>query len=120
MSQRRAGIISISINGVRYDVKGAATYNLGRAKRTAIVGQDSVHGFKEEPQVAYLETKFTDRGDLDLNALVTLEGASVMCELANGKVIAFRDAWYAAEGEGSTEEAEIDARFESKDAEEIS
>jgi hypothetical protein len=34
-------------------------------------------------------------------------------------VIALRDAWYAADGEGNTEEGNIKVRFEGKSGEEI-
>ncbi len=119
MSQRKAGIIQVSLNGVLQDAKGAFTYNLGKPIRKAIVGSDGVHGYTEEPQVAFVEGAFTDRGSLDLEALVTMEGALVTVNLANQKVIVLRDAWYAGEGSATTEEGEIVIRFEGKSAQEI-
>jgi hypothetical protein len=118
-TQRRGGIIQLQVNGELQDAKGAFTYNLGRPKREAIVGADSTHGYKETPQVAFIEGEVTDRGTLDLAALVTISGATVTLELANGKVIVLRDAWYAGEGTGNTEEGNVAVRFEGKDAEEI-
>lgn len=118
--QRRGGIIQVQVNGEIQDCKGSWTYNLGRPKRDAVVGSDTVHGFMEKPQVAFIEGEITDRGTLDLDDLVTTEGASVTLRLANGKVIALRDAWYASEGTGNTEEGNIGVRFEGKSAEEIS
>lgn len=119
MSQRRAGIISVAVNGVRYDAKGNYTYNLGRPLREEIVGSDGVHGFKETPQAAFIEGEITDRSDMDLDALVSLTGATVTLELGNGKVIALRDAFFAGEGTGNTEEANIAVRFVGASAEEI-
>lgn len=112
MSQRRGGIITVQVNGEKYDAKGEFTYNLGRPQRSAIVGADTVHGFSETPQVGFIEGEITDRSDLDLEALVTIEDATVTLALANGKVIALREAWYAGDGNVATQEGNITARFE--------
>lgn len=117
--QRRAGTIQVQINGEVQDAKGGFTYNLGRPKREAIIGSDVVHGYKEIPQVAFIEGVITDRGNLDLSALVTITGATVTIALANGKTVMLNQAWFAGEGTGSTEEGEIQVRFEGADAEEV-
>lgn len=117
---RRGGMIQVQVNGVLYDAKGDFTYNLGRPKNEAIIGTDGVHGFKATPQVAFIEGEVTDRGDLDVDALVRLEGATVTLLLANGKVIALSNAWYAGEGTGNTGEGNLAVRFEAAQAEEIS
>ena len=119
MSQRRGGIIQVQINGEVHDAKGNWTYNLGRPMREAIIGADGVHGFKETPQVAFIEGEITDRGALDLSKLVVIEDATVTLTLANGKVVVLREAWWAGEGTGNSEEANIAARFEGKGAEEV-
>jgi hypothetical protein len=118
--QRRGGIIFLKVNGTIQDAKGNFTYNLGAPKRDAIIGADAVHGFKEVPQVAFVEGEITDRRGLDLEALVKTEDATITLELANGKVIVLREAWYASEGTGNTEEGNIAVRFEGKSGEEIS
>lgn len=120
MSQRRGGLIQFNVNGVLQDAKGSFTYNLGRPMREAIVGADAVHGYVERPQVAFIEGEITDRGTLDLAALVGTTLATVTLELANGKVVALRDAWFAGEGTGNTEEGNVAVRFEGASAEEIS
>lgn len=109
---RRAGIITVRLNGIAYSAKGAFSYNLGRPKRESIVGADTVHGFKEMPQVAFIEGEFTDHRDMDLNLLVTGEGLTVTLELANGKVIVLTEAWFASEGTVGTEEGNVSVRFE--------
>lgn len=112
MTQRRAGLIQVQINGVIYDAKGHYSYNLGLPKRTAIVGADRVHGFREEPQVAMIEGEITDRGNLDVAALVSTQDATVTLTLASGKMVTLHDAWFAGDGNVSTEEAQITVRFE--------
>lgn len=117
--QRRAGIIAVQINGEIYDAKGNFTYNLGRPKREALIGADRVHGFKETPQVPFIEGEVTDRRTLDLARLVSMENATVVLSLANGKVISLKDAWFAGDGTANTEEGNIAVRFEGASAEEV-
>lgn len=118
--QRRAGLIQLQANGEIHDAKGNFSYNLGEPKREAIVGADGIHGYKEGPQVSFIEGAITDRGNLDLRALVKGRDLTVTLSLPNGKVIVLRDAWYAGDGTASTEEAEIPVRWEGKGGEEIS
>lgn len=119
MSQRRAGIIYLKLNGSIQDAKGNFTYNLGQPKREAIVGADAVHGYKEVPQVSFIEGEITDRGTLDLQALVTLDDVTATLELSNGKVFVLRNGWYAGDGNVQTEESNIQLRLEGKTGEEI-
>lgn len=119
MSQRKGGIIQVQVNGEIFDAKGNWTYNLGRPVRETIVGADTVHGYKESPQPAFIEGEITDRGTLDLESLVTLTDATITLTLANGKVIVLRDAWFAGEGTGNTEEGNVAARFEGISADEV-
>lgn len=116
---RRAGTIYFKVNGVRQEAKGDYSYHLGVPKRTAIVGADGIHGYTEEVQPPYIEGEITDRQSLDVKAFQTIDGAQVTLELANGKVIALRDAWYAGDGKVSTKEANIAVRFEGLSADEV-
>jgi len=116
---RRAGITFFKIDGTVYDLKGNLTYNLGANKREAIVGLDSVHGYMEKPQVPFMELEITDRADLDVEKLLNITDSTIMAELANGKVIQLRNAWYAGDGNVGSEEGNIQARFEGKTADEI-
>ena len=86
-NNRRAGIIYVKVDGRQYDAKGAYTYNLGKPKRDAIIGADGVHGYKETPQVAFIEGAVTDSDELDLATLVTADNVTVTLELNNGKVV---------------------------------
>lgn len=119
MPNRRSGILEVAVNGEIHDAKGNFTYNLGFPKREAIVGADRTHGYKEMPQVSYVEGEITDRLDLSLSDLMNIDDATVTLRLANGKTVEFRQAWYAADGNVGTEEANVQVRFESLDAEEI-
>lgn len=120
MAQRRAGLLQLKVNGEIHDAKGSFSYNLGRPLREAIVGSDGVHGFKETPQVKFIEGAITDRGNLDVAALTSGEDLTLTLDLGNGKLIVLGEAWWAGEGTINTEEAEIPVRWEGFEAEEIS
>jgi hypothetical protein len=117
---RRAGKIFVKIDGAQHDAKGSFTYNLGIPKREGMIGSDAIHGYKETPQIAFIEGEITDRADLDVKKFLELDGVSVTLELANGKTVLLRDAWYAGDGNIQTEEANIQVRFEGRSAEEVS
>lgn len=120
MSQKRVGgIIYFRIAGVLHRAKGNFSYNLGRPKREAVVGSDGVHGFKETPQVGFIEGAITDSQELDKEALVEAKDVDSDLELANGKVIHAHQGWFAADGTGTTEEGEFEVRIESDLVEEI-
>lgn len=116
---RVGGLIALKIDGDINKAKGNFTYNLGKPKRDAVLGADVVHGYKEAVQVPFIEGEITDSRDMSLEALLLAEDKTITLELANGKVIVLREAWYAGEGTGNTEEGNIAVRFEGKSAEEI-
>jgi hypothetical protein len=120
MSNRRAGICFVKVAGGIVEARGNWSYNLGEPKREAMLKADGkVSGYKEIGQVPFIEGEITDRSDLDVKGLANTVDSTVTLELANGKVIALRGAFWAAEGTIGTEEANIQARFEGLSAEEI-
>lgn len=116
---RVGGIIEIKANGQMYNAKGSWTYNLGIPKREAVIGSDAVHGYKELPQESFIEGTITDRGDLSLPILLKIKDATVTLNLANGKVIVLRKAFFSADGNVTTEEGEIAAKFSGMSADEV-
>jgi hypothetical protein len=121
MSQnKRGGICYLKLDGEVKDAKGEFTYNLGRPKRTAIVGTNGeTQGYKEEGQTPFIEGVITDADDLDVAKLLTLKDSTVTLELNNGKTIVLKEAFYAGDGNVKTAEGEIEVRFEGKEADEI-
>ena len=113
-NNRRAGIVYVKIDGALQEAKGSFSYGLGIPKRDPIIGADGVHGFKETPTVAFIEGAITDSPDLALADFQQQDGVTVTLELNNGKTIVLADAWFAAEGTVTTDEAEIPARWESR------
>ena len=115
----RAGKITLKTDGMVQDAKGSFTYNLGGDKRTAVAGADRIHGYSTAVQVPFIEGVVTDGGDVDLAALIGVTNATVTLDLDNGKTIVLREAWFAGEGNVTTEQGEIAVRWEGKSAVEI-
>jgi 23S rRNA U2552 (ribose-2'-O)-methylase RlmE/FtsJ len=113
MANRRAGVIFVKVDGELVDAKGNFTYNLGQPMREAMVGASGIQGFKETPQVSFIEGEITDRRELDMIRLIQGDEQTVTLELNNGKVIVLNNAWFAGDGQGQTEEANITVRWES-------
>jgi len=112
MNRRLGGIIFLKVNGELLQAKGSFSYNIGVPKREAILGADGIHGFKEMPQVSYIEGAISDSDELNTESLFKTRDASITLELANGKVISLEEAFFAGDGKASTEEGEIEVRFE--------
>ena len=119
MGRRVAGILFLKVDGELFQAKGEFTYNINPVKRESIVGVDTIHGFKEEPKVVFIEGAITDSPDLDLEGFQAITDATITLELANEKVIVLRDAFYAADGDVTSSEGEIQVRFEGIKGEEI-
>lgn len=119
MNRRVGGILFFKVDGELFQAKGEFTYNINPVKRESVVGQDGIHGFKEVPKIVFCEGSITDSDELDLEDFQAIRDATVTLELANGKVIQFRDAFYAADGDVTSSEGEIQVRFEAISGREI-
>jgi hypothetical protein len=120
MAARIAGVLELQVNGEIHAAKGDFTVNLGAHKRSGIKGSDGrLHGFREEPQLSYLEGKITVLGTTVVSTILNLIDATATLKLANGKTYVFRNAYYAGDGNITTGEAEMDFRLECESAEEI-
>lgn len=112
MSDRVAGYMEVTLNGDKQRAAGAFSYGLGQPKRDAVIGPDRFHGFKELPQVAYIEGMIVVTDEVNLIQLANTNNASVTLTLASGKTITLGDAYYAAEGTGDTDGGTFQVRFE--------
>ena len=108
---RTGGIIRLITNGSTLLCKGSFTYGIGSTKKEAVVGHDSVHGYKELPQAPFIEGTITDHG-AKLERIFELKNATVVLQLANGKTFTLSRAWFAGDGTATTEEGEVEVRFE--------
>jgi hypothetical protein len=116
---RIAGYLSLQVNGEVYNAVGNFTYNIGSPKREMLVGPDRIHGYKEMPQVPFIEGEIRDSSEIDLATITNLKDATATLTLANGKTFVLKDAVYVADGNVQTEEANIQFRLEGTKGEEV-
>jgi hypothetical protein len=117
---RIAGFFQVKVNGVLQSAKGEFESGYGTPKRSTVFNSDGrPAGWKEEPQVAYMSGKITDRQDLDLKALFNATDMTVTLHKANGKTEVLSKAFYAGDATLTTAEAEADFRMEGESLEEV-
>lgn len=116
---RIAGYMTLQYNGNVVNAVGDFSYNLGKPKRETLVGPDRIHGYKETPQVPYIEGEIRDGDDIDLATICTLKDVTATLALANGKTIVLKDAIYCSDGKVGTGDANIEFRLEGSRAEEV-
>lgn len=63
-----AGVITLTVDGVKQACAGNFKYNLGTPNRTTLVGQDGVHGFSEEPRAPWIEGDLRNTKGFDVKA----------------------------------------------------
>lgn len=116
---RISGRLFVKVDGTQYDAIGGFTYNINPVKRETELGADKPHGYKELPQVQFVEGEIRDASTLNVQAFFGITNSTMQLELANGKTILLRNAWYAGDGEIGTENANIQLRFEGLAGEEV-
>ena len=115
-----AGIVGVEIPGIgAVPVVSTVSYNLGRNKREVLVGHSGVHGYKELPQIPFVEFDLRDWKELDAAALLDLFDITLKVMLANGKTLALYNAVQTGTGDGSSAEATFKVRFEGSTMDEI-
>ena len=118
-NRRVGGIIFFQLDGELFQAKGEFTYNLGVPKRDEVVGPDGVHGFSELPQAPRIEGAVTDNDETDLEALLRFRDGTATLQLANGKTVVFREAFYSGDGDVTTNEGEIGIMIRAISAQEV-
>lgn len=116
---RRAGIIELQQNGNVMDAVGSFTCNYGRNKKEGLVGPTGVQGYKENPQIAYIEGEIRDAQSLDIDDILNFDEGTITLTYANGKSFMLEEAWYAADGDLDSDEGKIQVKFEGMSADEV-
>ncbi len=116
---RISGTMYADVDGTQLEVVGDWTYNIHKVKRETLLGKDKIHGYKEVPKENFIEGEARDSSSLDLAALFAVTNSTIRLQLANGKDIVLRNAWYAGDGDVGAEEANIQIRYEGMSGEEV-
>jgi len=109
---RVGGLISIAVNGTRLDAVGSFDWNEGTPEKTGAVGHDRVHGYTELPQIPYIEGEIRVTPGLDVRAIKQARDVTITLTIPSGQVVVLRNAWFAGAGKASTENGNMEARFE--------
>ena len=109
---RVAGILYIDLDGTQLDVIGDFTININGKKRETLSGSNKRHGYKEMIKEVFIEGEIRDSQNLDMEAIYNVTNSTIRAQLANGKDIVLRNAFYAGDGDLGTEEANLQVRFE--------
>ena len=106
------GIVYLRIDGKLFPLgDGDITFNIGGLKREAVLLSSGVAGFSAKPQVPYIEGELVHTKELDIAALLKVEDATVTAELYNGKTVVLHHAYFAGDGE-FTSEGKLKFKFE--------
>ncbi|MCQ4765032.1 phage tail tube protein [Cloacibacillus evryensis] len=114
-----AGVITLTVDGVKQACAGNFKYNLGTPNRTTLVGQDGVHGFSEEPRAPWIEGDLRNTKGFDVKAFYEKEGIDAQLKLCTGETFVFIDGWVNGDGTVDTKEATIPFRFDAMSAEKV-
>jgi hypothetical protein len=107
-----AGTAQVTTDGVTQQLEGGLKYSVATVKRTALVGKDGFHGWKEEPVAPYIEMSLRDSGGLTLANFNAMRNSTVVATLANGKIVTGRNMGAVDVQEIDTDEAKFVVRFE--------
>jgi len=111
-TNRLAGIATVTVDGVNYLLSGDFTYRPSTVNRETLKGQDTVHGYKEMPESGKIGATFRDASNMSVAAFNAMTNATVVAQLANGKVIIGRNMWTVETQEVKTEDGTFEVSFE--------
>lgn len=107
-----AGTAQVTTDGATEQLEGGLKYSVATVKRTALVGKDGFHGWKEEPVAPYIEMVLRDAGNLTVANFNAMRNSTIVATLANGKIITGRNMGAVDVQEVDTEDAKFTVRFE--------
>jgi hypothetical protein len=107
-----AGTAYLFVDGSRWPLRGNFRVSPSTIERTAVVGQDGVHGYQELPVAAYFEGDMTTDPAIDWIGTESIVNSTIMCQLVNGWTFVLRNAWSAGRRELNTREGSVAVRFE--------
>jgi hypothetical protein len=110
-----AGKASIKWDGNLLSVAGSFTVSPLAQMREGLVGLGGVAGYKETPRIPFMECEVFTLPDFSLLTVGAIRQATIVAELANGRVYTLVDAWLAGEPDISAGDGTTTLRFEGKE-----
>ena len=94
---RIAGICHITVNGRTLDISGGLTIPLSKTTKETIVSTNGSVNYKETPIAPYIDGTFMMDSDFPIEELSTMDTATIVAELANGKSYTLSEAFVEGE-----------------------
>ncbi len=115
-----AGKFTLSCDGIAFYASGVFKYGGGFDKREAIMHSSGVAGFKSTPVVPYISGDLIDNDSLALTDIANMTSSTITLDLANGKQIVLRGAYFTNEnGLEADTDGKITIKFEGQSLEEV-
>jgi hypothetical protein len=116
MASYIAGQASIQIDGQSFLLVGEFAYTLPGFAVETLTGVDGVHGPKGSAKPGNIKAKLRDSGQIDTQTLTDGTSVSVVCQLANGKLVAGNNMWRVGDPVTvNTDDATLDVAWEGID-----
>jgi hypothetical protein len=118
-AQRIGGVLALRVDGQTYEARGSFQVTPSSVKRTGVAGQDTVHGYIEEPIVPQIKGDISIGNLLSVDVLDAITDSTVQVQLANGRTYVLTDAWTVAGTVIDAHDGKIAATFEGLTCQEI-
>jgi hypothetical protein len=116
---RIGGVLNLKVDGVQYQARGNFTVTPGTVKRTGVAGQDTVHGYIEEPIVPGIKGDISIGGGLSIQGLENIVNSTAQVALANGRTYVLTQCWCVAGSVVDTHDGKVDFALEGITCQEI-
>jgi len=111
-AQRLGGVIALRVDGTTYEARGSFQVMASRVKRAGVAGQDTVHGYIEEPVVPQIKGDISIGNQLSIDILDAITDSTVQVKLANGRTYVLTNAWTVAGSTIDAHDGKTDVTFE--------
>jgi hypothetical protein len=121
-TNRIGGVLSFVIDGQQYEARGNFQVRPSSVKRTGVAGQDSVHGYIEEPVVPSIKGDISIGGGPNAVSFEDLEqitDSTIQVSLANGRTYVLTQGWYDSDATIDTHDGKAEVTFEGITCEEL-
>lgn len=107
-----AGVAQVTVDGTTYQLEGGLKWSPSTVKRESMMGMDGFHGWKETPIPGSISMSLRDSGGLAVGDFTRIRNATIVLQLANGKIVVGRNMGTVDVIEVDSEEAKFDLKFE--------
>ena len=119
MGERIGGVLTLTIDGVQYPVRGSLKVSPSSVKRDGVAGQDAVHGYTETPVVPGIEGEISTKNVVSLKDLEAITNSTVQADLANGRSYVLQQAWTEAAFEIDSAEGKFGLKLQGITCDEV-